>query len=299
MARKLERRQAELQRREREILEQTYLRRTNGFESVRDAMRRLGQVGSPSGILMRSAAELGVNSRFDRILISEVTDGRLTPRVLWSRNDEDAVLPNGFALSYPLIEHELAHQHALAAQLVLEITPRTPTQLLERFEWTSYVAGAIVADRGVIGLLHADTEYSGRVLDEIDKELIVFSCAGLGEVFERAALRAALQRHRRELQSAATWLSSRLHTTSRPGPPNPRDAAQDGGEVEVSALTAREREILALMAGGRTNGQIASALLIQEGTVKYHVKNVLRKLGARSRAEAVARFAQATGATPQ
>ena len=48
------------------------------------------------------------------------------------------------------------------------------------------------------------------------------------------------------------------------------------------------------MARGQTNAAIAKALVVQQGTVKYHVRNVLRKLGARSRADAVARFARAT-----
>ena len=44
------------------------------------------------------------------------------------------------------------------------------------------------------------------------------------------------------------------------------------------------------MARGQTNLAIANALLVREGTVKYHVKNILRKLGATSRADAVARY---------
>ena len=63
--------------------------------------------------------------------------------------------------------------------------------------------------------------------------------------------------------------------------------------VDVDALTQRETEVLELLARGRTNMQIAQTLVISEGTVKYHVKNVLRKLGAASRAEAVARYLQA------
>jgi len=58
-------------------------------------------------------------------------------------------------------------------------------------------------------------------------------------------------------------------------------------------LTAREREVLVLLAEGRTNRAIAERLRISEGTVKYHVKNVLRKLRARSRADAVARHLRA------
>jgi DNA-binding NarL/FixJ family response regulator len=44
------------------------------------------------------------------------------------------------------------------------------------------------------------------------------------------------------------------------------------------------------MSGGRTNGQIARQLVIAEGTVKSHVKHILRKLDAANRAEAVSRW---------
>jgi DNA-binding NarL/FixJ family response regulator len=53
--------------------------------------------------------------------------------------------------------------------------------------------------------------------------------------------------------------------------------------------------VLRLMARGQTNRAIARALVVREGTVKYHVKNTLRKLGATSRADAVARYARAHG----
>ncbi|WP_170970131.1 helix-turn-helix transcriptional regulator [Nocardioides jishulii] len=56
----------------------------------------------------------------------------------------------------------------------------------------------------------------------------------------------------------------------------------------ASALTAREREILALVAQGRSNGEIAGQLFIATKTVSVHVSNILGKLGATSRTEAAA-----------
>ncbi len=53
-------------------------------------------------------------------------------------------------------------------------------------------------------------------------------------------------------------------------------------------LTPREREVLALMAQGLTNPQIAERLVVSRATAKAHVSNVLSKLGAANRAEAVA-----------
>jgi DNA-binding CsgD family transcriptional regulator len=62
-------------------------------------------------------------------------------------------------------------------------------------------------------------------------------------------------------------------------------------ELEVARmrdLTPRESEILALLAGGSGTRQIAGRLVISEKTVKTHVQNILRKLGAASRLEAAA-----------
>jgi DNA-binding CsgD family transcriptional regulator len=53
-------------------------------------------------------------------------------------------------------------------------------------------------------------------------------------------------------------------------------------------LSAREREVLRLVAQGRTNAEIAAALVLSEHTVHRHVANVLAKLGCSKRAEAVA-----------
>ena len=53
-------------------------------------------------------------------------------------------------------------------------------------------------------------------------------------------------------------------------------------------LTRREREVLALVAQGRTNRQIADELFISENTAGVHVSNILGKLGVASRTEAAA-----------
>jgi NarL family two-component system response regulator LiaR len=53
-------------------------------------------------------------------------------------------------------------------------------------------------------------------------------------------------------------------------------------------LSAREREVLALLVEGLTNAAIAERLVVSLSTAKAHVSNVLTKLGVSSRAEAVA-----------
>ncbi len=69
--------------------------------------------------------------------------------------------------------------------------------------------------------------------------------------------------------------------TARPGRGSPGDRAV------LALLTDREREVLALVATGRTNDEIAADLFLSPLTAKTHVSRILTKLGARDRAQLV------------
>lgn len=64
--------------------------------------------------------------------------------------------------------------------------------------------------------------------------------------------------------------------------------------AEAGGLTAREREVLQLVAEGATNREVAAALYLSQHTVNFHMKNILHKLHLKNRAQAVA-FAVRTG----
>jgi predicted ATPase/DNA-binding CsgD family transcriptional regulator len=98
-----------------------------------------------------------------------------------------------------------------------------------------------------------------------------------------AAARAALGR-----SFGAAWRAGR----ALPLPAALDEAAgeppADARGAPAAVLSPREREVLRLVAAGRTNAEIGQALFISPGTARIHVSNILGKLGARSRSEAAA-----------
>jgi DNA-binding CsgD family transcriptional regulator len=77
----------------------------------------------------------------------------------------------------------------------------------------------------------------------------------------------------------------------RPGSEKARaELGRIGGRTREEGLTAAERRVAALVAEGRTNKEVAAALLLGERTVETHLSHVYAKLGVRSRAELARRF---------
>ena len=116
---------------------------------------------------------------------------------------------------------------------------------------------------------------SGFLLKDVQPELLV---AGIRAVNAGESL------------LAPTVTRRMIESFLRTPPAHARSALQ-----RLEALTARERETLALLARGLTNAEIADELVVSETTVKTHVGRVLMKLGLRDRVQAVI-FAYETGA---
>jgi DNA-binding NarL/FixJ family response regulator len=88
---------------------------------------------------------------------------------------------------------------------------------------------------------------------------------------DRAAIDPAVQHHLLDALAVAP------SPTRRNPPPSPLP----------DALTAREAEVLSLIAAGMSNAEIAAHLVVSEGTIKSHVNHLFAKIGARDRAQAV------------
>jgi DNA-binding NarL/FixJ family response regulator len=96
-----------------------------------------------------------------------------------------------------------------------------------------------------------------------------------------------LQRAVRVVAAGGAWLdpavTARVLAIYRSAP----EGTAGRPDSELDALTGREREVLALIGRGMTNGEIAAELFVSEGTVKTHVNHVFTKLRLRDRAAAV------------
>ncbi|HEV2334837.1 MAG TPA: LuxR C-terminal-related transcriptional regulator [Stellaceae bacterium] len=92
------------------------------------------------------------------------------------------------------------------------------------------------------------------------------------------------------LHAVAAGLAVRAGQAPRPSFDMIGDTGSEtGGEDEAPLLTPREIDVLAAIGNGSSNKAVARVLGISEHTVKFHVESLFRKLGAASRAEAVAK----------
>ena len=128
------------------------------------------------------------------------------------------------------------------------------------------------------------------LLDAVRAGAIGFLSKGLSPAAMLRALRdfrdeGALPMSRTVAAKVLAHFQQTVAASEQAAPAEP--AVEDWSE---SPLTPREREVLELIASGARDREIADHLVLTESTVKKHVQNILRKLGARNRTDAVIRL---------
>ncbi|BBA88448.1 hypothetical protein MPSD_29690 [Mycobacterium pseudoshottsii JCM 15466] len=292
---------------EREMIEDGAARRTLALLQVQEALSKLRAVDDVAMIVDRAPRELVESCGFDRGVLFRVHEGRMVMESAYFGEDrEGAEKMVAFAqsvaplLDHMLIETQMIRRHAPAIVRDARNDPRVNRPIVDFSLTHSYVAAPVMPTGKVIGFLHADRLYSGRIVDEIDRDTVWAFAEGFGYAYERTVLLERMRRQHAEVRSAlasadeaARALQDADLDLRKIEPVERSPAARSLAEVQtrvMAMLTRREVEVLRLMAAGRTNQQIADELVISAGTVKSHVKRVLRKLHATNRAEAASAY---------
>jgi DNA-binding CsgD family transcriptional regulator len=292
--------------------------RVEALADVHRAIEELRTITSPASILASAPAALCGASTFRRVLLSVIDAGRMVAEASHFAGDRSgaaAVLTelrtNPIALEHPLIETELLRRRRATIVDGAQVHPRVDRRLVELMNWSSYAAAPLVVGPHVVGIVHADRGPDQK-LDVLDRDVLWEFTSLLAQAYESAGLRRTLRHEREQTREFLDWLGARsgeltdapirLATVQRPprvalSPPQPVPAvgARDDRVVFEGLLTRRELDVLRLLADGKSNKAIAEALVISDGTVKFHVNNILRKLRVANRAEAVARYLRLLG----
>jgi LuxR family maltose regulon positive regulatory protein len=195
----------------------------------------------------------------------------------------------------------------LARLMLAQDRPTQALALLERLHGAAITQGRIgslIEIRALQALAIAACGDDTAAVDAVAEALRLGHPQGYVRVFvdEGGSMRALLGRliaaQRSEQVPARAvpldYLAQLLRAfDGQPGEPVPGTAAAAAAVAGlVEQLTAREHEVLALLAAGMSNARIAGELVITVDTVKKHVGHILDKLGAANRTEAVTRGQQ-------
>ncbi|NKG22722.1 response regulator [Paeniglutamicibacter terrestris] len=203
-------------------------------------------------LLVRSGFRMLINSQADLEVVAEASNGREAISSL-ALASSDVILMD---VRMPEMNGIETTEHLLAGKT--KDVPGPKIIVLTTFDLDEYALSAIRA--GASGFLLKDTPPE-ELLDSI-------------RTVHRGDAVIAPSTTRRLLDHVAPMLRS----TTLP----------DSAHVKaVESLTRREHEVFSLIANGRSNPEIATALFLSEATVKTHVGHILAKLSARDRVQAV------------
>ncbi|MFE5502775.1 LuxR C-terminal-related transcriptional regulator [Amycolatopsis japonica] len=252
------------------------------LRSVAESLASLRDAKTVDDFLSR-VPEAGCRLGFDRVLVSTVEDSvwRLhtmcvTEEPRWA----DEIVAVGKAsppqLGAGLVEGEVVESGRPRLIFDAQRSNRVDKDLIHVTKSTSYGVAPLTLHGEVAGLLHGDCYHQRRDVDETDQALL----SVLAEALSHSLGRLTVLEGVAFLRGAADRLLTDPSAVPRQAPPAP--PAPDPG------LTAREIQVMELLAAGHANRHIAQRLVISERTAKSHITSILRKLGVSSRTEAMA-----------
>ncbi len=293
-----------------EIRDRLDQERSARWAALEAGLARLRPIHDPDDLLDRACAAAADGGGFDRVMLSRVEGSLWRPWKSYAVDIGDAersfqqwirAVPE-IELSRMLLETEMARRREPALITDPARDTRVYQPLVRASRLRSYVAAPLMPAGRVIGFLHAD--YTAAAVAELDRDILWAFAEGFGRIFERAVLLSRLNEQREQVRLAMRTVESVLDDLASAEialavPPSARASPRRAASLDqpsplAAALTGRELEVLSLMATGATNQRIADELVISAGTVKSHVKRILRKLCVENRAEAISQYLRLT-----
>lgn len=298
------------------LSDEALARATAAPRQLGEALGRLESAPSRVADLVRLAPQLTRYLGFDRAILSRIVDGLWISQAVYIADDPrwaDEINQVGQSSPQPLFpglyETEIARRREAMIVTDVQTDARVHRPIADASRSQSYVAVPIISGNRVVGLLHADCYLQGRQTGGTDCESLAAYAKGLQVALSRAHLAEGLQAVSSVLRSTANDSQDRVEAVGEFSLDEPATNVAESPGIALATrvtrralrsvrdvLTAREVQILELMAEGRSNASIAAQLVISEGTVKQHVKHILRKLRAANRVEAVSMLYQSHGA---
>jgi DNA-binding CsgD family transcriptional regulator len=294
---------------EMDLREHSVRRRRLALAGVESALGRLRCITGPTELLNGVCPELVRSCGFSRAMLSRVEDGTWVPwKTFFGHRDvrpseEEWMASTRIPLDAMILERELLEHRRAAFVTDTAGNSRTLAPFVAAVGTTSYVAAPVIPAGRVVGFLHADYHPSPRLVDKVDRDILWAFADGFGRIYERTVmldrLKAQRDHVRGTLRNAETIMDnlaraelelSRFKDERSTLSTATTLAMSDRQSAMDELLTPREREVLVLIVAGQSNRAIAARLVVSEGTVKSHVKQILRKLGAVNRSEAIARY---------
>lgn len=289
---------------------------------VEDRIRALGSIRqrmllsghNDPATLLRAAAEAACKaSGLDRAMVFKLQSGRLhatstyfSSNEQWAADCQTRAEQIAIPLVPGLLEAEVVRRRMPALVFDAQQDPQAYQPIVGMIRTRAYVATPIFVNGQIAATLHLDAYDSGRELDALDRDIAADLALSIGQALERVVTLQQLLHQRAVLENLTCHTEAQLRTIAGSGEltnvamshltvqpdlsSQPSDDRAGRSMRLVHTLTRRELEVLQLMSTGATNADIAAHLVVAEGTIKTHVKRILRKLNVGNRGQAVAHY---------
>jgi DNA-binding CsgD family transcriptional regulator len=281
--------------------------RAKRYAQMRQGLERLRRIASSASLLDRVCQEVVECCGFTRAMLTRVEGDWWLPWMAYFSDDRE--LEQRFVewMNTKRFKADLGHNLLALRPVVVRdavAAAKGFAPMIEFSKTKSYVAAPIIPAGRLVGVLYGDPGATGPPVDEIDRDILSAFAHDFGLIYARVMLVERMRAQRERIDEAFQFADNMMNSLANaeielartPAARLPAEGEEPvmgsttpAQEVE-ELLTAREAEVLGLMVKGASNAVIAEQLIIKEGTVKSHVKHILRKLDAVNRAEAISKY---------